>query len=58
MLQQLDNLRTYPIVSDRLAYGAVRLHAWWFDLTNAEVLMFDEGVGRYVPIGAEEAVAP
>jgi carbonic anhydrase len=41
VLQQLDHLRTYPAVSERLADGRIRLHAWWFDLQHAEVLGWD-----------------
>lgn len=53
VLQQLDHLRTYPAVSDRLAAGELRLHAWWFDLGQAEVLAFDEGRGAFEPIAGE-----
>jgi carbonic anhydrase len=50
VLQQLENLRTYPPVRERLAAGTLRLHGWWFDLACAEVLMFDEASGIFVPI--------
>ncbi len=40
VLQQIDHLRSYPAVADRLAEGRITLHAWWFDLANAEVLAF------------------
>jgi carbonic anhydrase len=50
VLQQLDNLRTYPIVRERLAAGALRLHAWWFDLQEADVLTYDEETRRFSPI--------
>jgi carbonic anhydrase len=53
VLQQLENLRTYPIVRERLASGKVALHAWWFDLAAAEVLAYDEASRRFLPIGAE-----
>ncbi|GDX83698.1 carbonic anhydrase [Deltaproteobacteria bacterium] len=41
VLQQLDHLRSYPAVAERLAAGKLNLHGWWFDLSNAEVLAFD-----------------
>ena len=53
VLQQLDHLRSYPIVKERLDAGALTLHAWWFDLTEAEVLVFDAEAGRFVPLGAD-----
>lgn len=47
---QLDHLRSYPIVRDAEASGALRLHAWWFDIGRAEVLDYDDASGRYVPL--------
>ena len=47
---QLDNLRTYPFVRDAEAAGALRLHAWWFDIGRAEVLDYDAPTGRFVPL--------
>jgi carbonic anhydrase len=45
---QLENLRTYPVVREAEAAGRLRLHAWWFDIGNAEVLDYDTEAGRYV----------
>lgn len=61
VLQQLDHLRTYPVVAEGVAAGRLRLHAWWFDLANAEVLAFDprERVfSRLVDLLAETADGP
>lgn len=55
-LQQLEHLRTYPGVAERLQAGALRLHAWWFDIAAAEVLAWDVEAGRFLPI--VEAPAP
>lgn len=50
VLQQLDHLRGFEPVAERLAQGRIRLHAWWFDLANAEVLAFDEEWGRFTAL--------
>jgi carbonic anhydrase len=50
VLQQLDHLRTYAPVASREAAGTIRLHAWWFDLANAEVLAFDAAENSFLPI--------
>lgn len=57
VLQQLDNLRTYPAVRGRIESGAMTLHAWWFDLARAEVLVHDPAARRFVPL-AEDAEGP
>lgn len=55
VLQQLENLRTYPVVRDRLEAGRLRLHGWWFDIGNAEVLSYDEKAKKFMVIDEAEA---
>lgn len=55
VLRQLDNLRTYPIVSERLKAGRVRLHGWYFDIAQAEVLAYDEKAKKFVVVDEAEA---
>ena len=55
VLRQLDHLRTYPIVRERLQAGRLRLHAWWFDIAEAEVLSYDETARQFVVIDEAEA---
>lgn len=46
-LVQLDNLRSYPFVAEQERAGKLRLHAWWFDIANAEVQAYDPGTKRF-----------
>ncbi len=55
VLRQLDHLRTYPVVRERLEGGRLRLHAWWFDIAEAEVLTYDEASRQFVVIDEAEA---
>ena len=55
VLRQLEHLRTYPIVRERLQAGRLRLHAWWFDIAEAEVLCYDETARKFVVIDEAEA---
>ena len=50
VLQQIEHLKSYPCVAERLADQRIRLHAWWFDLTHAEVLSFNPAEGGFVPL--------
>ena len=52
---QLDNLREFDHVRARLRRGDIRLHAWWFDIAQGQLMAFDDEEGRYVP--AVEALA-
>lgn len=58
VLLQLDNLLSYPSVREGVASGGIRLHAWWFDLAEAEVLEFQAERGQFVVIGGEEEGGP
>ncbi|WP_223632367.1 carbonic anhydrase [Corallococcus sp. EGB] len=54
VLAQLEHLKTYPIVRDRLAAGTLRLHGWWFDIGAAQVHAYRSDLGRFVPIDEHE----
>jgi carbonic anhydrase len=54
VLQQVENLKTYPIIRDRVQAGKLRLNAWWFDIGNAEVAAYEEAAGRFVVIDEAE----
>lgn len=55
VLAQVEHLKTYPIVRERLDAGTVRLHAWWFELKNADVYAYEDSVRRFVVIDESEA---
>lgn len=55
VLQQLEHLRSYPVVQERLAGRRVQLHGWWFELSTANVYAYEEGAGRFLLIDEEEA---
>jgi len=42
VIQQLENLKTYPEIKARLATRQLNLHGWWFDLATADVSQYDE----------------
>jgi carbonic anhydrase len=50
-LLQLDHLRTYPIVRERLKANQLRLSAWFFDVAKGEIEEYSSGAGTWVPVG-------
>lgn len=52
-VQQAANLTAYPVVARALAEGRVQVHAWYFELAQAEVQVYDAALGRFVRL--EEA---
>ena len=55
VLHQLQHLRTYPLVRERIDSGRLRLHGWWFDIAEAEVLCYDDELKEFVIIDDTEA---
>ncbi|MEO5802534.1 MAG: carbonic anhydrase [Verrucomicrobiota bacterium] len=41
VLFAVENLRTYPVVAQKLEDGALRLHAWFFAIRTAELFAYD-----------------
>jgi carbonic anhydrase len=50
VLQQLEHLRSYPLVRERLEAGTLRLHGWWFDIAHARVHVYRPDLERFIPI--------
>lgn len=55
VLQQLDNLKTYPLVTERLQNNKLRIHGWWFDLAVANVYHYDQNSEEFILIDEGEA---
>lgn len=55
VLQQVENLKTYPIVRERMALGRLRLHSWWFELSTGNIHAYEESKDGFVVIDEEEA---
>jgi carbonic anhydrase len=55
VLQQMEHLRTYPLVRERLAEGRLKIHGWWFELSTASVYAFDLDTKSFILLDEEEA---
>jgi carbonic anhydrase len=51
VLLQLENLKTYPIVQEKLSSGEIRLHGWYYSISSSTVNEWDEKQQMFVPIG-------
>ncbi len=50
VLFALENLQTYPAVSQALAKGKLRLHGWFFRIATAEMFAYDPDSQQFLPI--------
>ncbi|MBI5516886.1 MAG: bifunctional SulP family inorganic anion transporter/carbonic anhydrase [Deltaproteobacteria bacterium] len=51
---QLEHLETYPMVKERLASGAVRLHGWYYDIGTGEIEAWDAASSAWLRIDSDE----
>lgn len=58
VVQQLENLLTYPAVRRRYDAGALELTGMYFDLESARVSVLDEGQGEFVAVAPELVPEP
>lgn len=50
VLQQMEHIRTYPFVQERLKNRTVRIHGWWFDIAHADVYCYKPNLNKFVLI--------
>ncbi|MDF2577855.1 MAG: cynT [Chlamydiales bacterium] len=55
ILRQMEHLKTYPLVQEKIAQGALSIHGWYFDIAQADVYAYEEYYGRFVLIDEEES---
>lgn len=53
VLMQIENLKTYPIVKERIHNGTLKLNAWWFELATIGVHYYDEELKEFILIDEE-----
>lgn len=50
VLQQLQHLRTHPVVAAAMASRGLQLHAWVYEIETGDVLCHDEKTGTFRPV--------
>lgn len=53
VLQQIEHLKTYPIVQEKLASKELKLHGWWFELETADVYYYSQQVNKFILLNKE-----
>ena len=55
VLQQMEHVKSYPFIQDRLKKKQVRIHGWWFDIAQADVYCYEPSLNQFVLIDENEA---
>jgi carbonic anhydrase len=54
ILQQMQHLKTYPIIQEKLKNSALNIHGWYFDIATGDVYAFEEAFNRFIIIDETE----
>lgn len=52
-LNQINNLKTYPVVLDKIKQNKITIHAWFFNFEEYLVYEWNDERNEFVPIGEE-----
>jgi carbonic anhydrase len=52
-VRQLEHLKSYPLVREKLGKGELRVHAWFYDLGEVELFEWHEERDTFVRLGGE-----
>jgi carbonic anhydrase len=55
VLEQIEHLKTYPLVREKLDAKEVKLHGWWFDLATADVHYYNPDLHKFTIITKQSA---
>jgi len=55
VLQQMENVLSYPFIKERVEKKQLRIHGWWFDIAHADVYCFEQSLNQFILIDEKEA---
>lgn len=55
VLQQIEHIKSYPFIQERIKNKQLRIHGWWFDIARADVYCYEKDVNQFVLIDEDEA---
>lgn len=55
VLQQIEHLKTYPVIRKKLEEGSINLHGWYFDIGKGDVYSYEEQFKQFILIDETEA---
>jgi carbonic anhydrase len=57
VLQQLEHIKSYPFIRERIENQKLRIHGWWFDIAHADVYCYEQNLNQFVLIDEQEGRA-
>lgn len=55
ILQQIEHLKSYPIVAQKIEEGVLQVHGWYFDIGKGDVYGYEQELNKFMLIDHIEA---
>jgi carbonic anhydrase len=55
VLLQMEHIKSYPFIRERIDQKKLRVHGWWFDIGHADVYSYEPIFDRFVLIDENES---
>lgn len=55
VLQQIEHVKSYPLIKERLDKKQLRIHGWWFDIARADVYCYEQACHQFVLMDEAES---
>lgn len=55
VLLQIEHIKSYPVIRERIANKSLSIHGWWFDIAHADVYAYEDEQKRFILIDETEA---
>lgn len=50
VLQQMEHIKSYPFIQEKIEKGELGIHGWWFDIAHADVYCYKPDINQFVLI--------
>jgi carbonic anhydrase len=55
VLEQMEHIKSYSYVQERIEKKHLRVHGWWFDIARGDVYCYEKNLNQFVLIDEKEA---
>lgn len=57
ILEQIEHLKTYPIIAEKLARNELTLHGWFYEFETGEIFVYEHQFQKFLPFKEALAIA-
>jgi carbonic anhydrase len=55
VLEQINHLKSYPIIEERIQQNKLKIYGWWFDIATTNVYSYNEELKEFIILDEQEA---